>query len=161
VAAGTFCLGGTAVLRRADGRRTRAAELGVAGVAVAVVAAHVLHVVGAVQVGARAPSVGGVLAGAGIGPLCWALGLLGAGLTGAGRPLGPPACGTAGALAALLTALDTVDFARPVLATGLPFDLDRMATVVAFGGGTGLLLAGWAALSARPAEPVTAAAPAG
>jgi hypothetical protein len=161
VAAGTFCLGGTAVLHRGDGRPARTAELGVAGVAVAVVAAHIVHVLGAVQVAAQPPSVGGVLAAAGLGPLCWAFGLLGAGLTGAGRSLGPAVCGTAGALAALLTALDTADFARPVLATGLPFELDRVATVVAFGGGAGLLLAGWVALSARPAEPVASPAPAG
>jgi hypothetical protein len=158
VAAGTFCLGGTAALRRADGRPARPAELGVAGVALAVVAAHVLHVVGAVQVAAQPPSVGAVLVAAGIGPVCWAFGLVGAGLVVAGRAMGPAVCGTAGALAALLTALDTADFARPVLATALPFDLDRAATVVAFGGGVGLLLGAWVALSAARPEPAAASA---
>lgn len=149
---GTFCLGGTAALRRAEGRPARPAELGVAGVALAVVVAHVVHVVGAVQVGARPPSVGGVLAAAGIGVACWALGLVGAGLVGAERALGPTVCATAGALAALLTALDTAGFARPVLATGWPFDVERMTGVVTFGGGLGLLLAGWVALSLPPRD---------
>jgi hypothetical protein len=147
VALGTFCLGGTAALRRADGSPARAAELGLAGVALAVVAGHVLHVVGAVQVGPQPPSVGGVLAATGIGLVCWGFGLLGAGLVVARRDLGPAACATAGALAALLTGLDTAGFADPVLATALPFDLDRVSTVVTAGGGLGLLLTGWAALS--------------
>jgi hypothetical protein len=154
-ASGTFCLGGTAALRRADGRPARSAELGVAGMALAVVAAHVVHVVGAVQVAAQPPSAGGALAAAGIGVAGWALGLVGAALVVAGRAIGPTVCGTAGAVAALLTAPDTAGFARPVLATGWPFDVDRVTSVVTFGGGLGLLVAGWVALSVtRPAHPV-------
>lgn len=146
-ALGTFCLGGTAALRHRDGRPSRAADLGVAGVALAVVTAHVLHVVGSVLVAAAPPSAGGVLAAAGLGVLCWFLGLLGAGLVVARQPLGTAVCGSAGALAALLTGFDTAGFARPVLAFGWAFDLDRATTVVAFGGGLGLLLVGWVALS--------------
>jgi hypothetical protein len=122
-------------------------------VALAVVGAHVLHVVGAVQVGARPPSVGGVLAATPIGLVCWALGLLGAALVVTRHDLGPAACATAGALAALLTVLDTAGFADPVLATALPFDLDRLSTVLTAGGGLGLLLTGCAALSPQADRP--------
>jgi hypothetical protein len=103
-----------------------------------------------VQVAAQPPSVAGVLAAAGIGVACWALGLLGAALVVADRLVGPTVCATAGALAALLTALDTAGFARPVLVSGWPFGLDRATTVLAFGGGLGLLLTGWVALSVTP-----------
>ncbi len=147
-ALGTFCLGGTAALRRRDDEPgARAAELGVAAVAVVVVAAHAVHVLGAALVLDVPVSVGAVLGAAGIGVACWVLGLVGAGLVAARNGLGPACCAAAGALAALLTAFDTTGFHRAVLAFGWSFDLDRITTVVAFGGGLGLLVTGWAALS--------------
>jgi hypothetical protein len=146
-ALGTFCLGGTVALRRRDGEPgARAAELGVAAVAVVVVAAHVVHVLGAALVLAVPVSVGAVLGAAGLGVACWVLGLAGVGLVAARRPLGMSVCAAAGALAALLTAFDVTGFHRAVLAFGWSFDLDRLTTVVAFGGGLGLLLTGWAVL---------------
>jgi hypothetical protein len=150
-ALGVFCLGGTAALRRADGQAARAAELGLAAAALAVVGAHVVHVAGAVRVAAQPPSMAGMVAAAGIGVVCWLFGLVGGGLVAAGRAVGAAVCGTAGALAALLTVLDTAGFTQPAPATALPFDLDRATTVITFGGGLGLLLVGWVALSrARP-----------
>jgi hypothetical protein len=159
-ALGTFCLGGTAALRRRDGEPgARAAELGVAAVTLLVVAAHVVHVLGAALVLAVPISVGVVLGAAGIGVGCWLLGLAGAGLVAGRRPLGIPVCATAGALAALLTGFDVTGFHRAVLAFGWSFDLDRLTTVVAFGGGVGLLVTGWAALShPAPGQAISPAA---
>ncbi|MCO1660637.1 hypothetical protein [Pseudonocardia humida] len=159
-ALGTFCLGGTAALRRRDGEPgARTAELGVAAVAVVVVAAHVVHVLGAALVLSVPISAGAVLGAAGIGVVCWALGLTGAALVLARRPLGLAVCAAAGALAALLTAFDATGFHRAVLAFGWSFDLDRATTVVAFGGGLGLLVTGWAVLS-HPREAAGQAEPA-
>ncbi|HZG89272.1 MAG TPA: hypothetical protein VEZ42_03575, partial [Pseudonocardia sp.] len=84
------------------------------------------------------------------------LGVAGAGLVTARQPLGLPACAAAGGLGALLTGFDSAGYARAVLVSGWAFDLDRALTVLAFGGGVGLVLTGWAALShagARADEP--------
>ncbi len=126
--------------------------------AVAVVAALAVHVLGSASVLPVPPTAGALLGAAGIGLPAGVLGLVGAGLVLVRRPFGLPVCATAGALAALLTAFDTVGFHRAVLVFGWSFDLDRATTVVAFGGGLGLLVAGWAALAQAEAGP--AAAPA-
>ena len=141
-AAATFCVGALAVER---GRRSRAA-VGVAGLTVLVVAAHVVHVLGSAAVLAQPPSAATVLGAAGIGVVCWVLGLAGAALTLARQELGPLTCASAGALTTLLTMFDTVAFHRPVLAFAWAFDLDRLTTVVTVGAGIGLFLTGCAAL---------------
>ncbi len=157
-ALGTFWLGGTAV-QAGPTRRRRAAELGVAGVSVVVVGAHLLHVIGAALVAAAPATAATVLAAAGLGVAAWLLGLAGAGLVAARQPLGLPTCAAAGGLVALLTGFDSAGYARAVLVSGWPFDLDRALTVLAFGGGVGLVLTGWAALShaAVPTEEPVAA----
>jgi hypothetical protein len=151
-ALGTFSLGGATALRQAEpcSRRRRLLEAGVAAVTLAVITAHVLHVLGAALVLAEPLSWGTLVGAAGIGLPCWALGLGGVALTLARRPLGLATCATAGGVTALLTAFDTVGFHRAVLAYGWSFDLDRATTAIAFGGGVGLVLTGWAALRSSP-----------
>ena len=140
-ALGTFCLGGTAVLRG-----NRPLGIAVAAVTLVVLTAHALHVLGAALVLAEPLSPGSLVGAAGIGVLCWALGLVGVLLTLVGAPVGLAACAAAGGVTALLTAFDTVGFHHAVLASWWAFDVDRAATVIAFGGGVGLVLTGWVAL---------------
>jgi hypothetical protein len=169
-ALGTFSLGGAVALNRRDAgvtlnrrdagaalNRRRGLDAALAAVLATAVTAHVVHVVGAALVLAEPPSPGTVLGAAGIGVGAWLLGLVGVGLILAGQSLGPACAAAAGGVLALLTAFDTTGFHRAVLVYGWSFDLDRATTAIAFGGGVGLVLAGWALMSGRP-EPVTAAA---
>ncbi|MGQ0576312.1 MAG: hypothetical protein ACT4RN_19215 [Pseudonocardia sp.] len=124
---------------------------GVAAVTVLVVAAHVVHVVGAVRDLGVPPGLATTLAAAGPGVACWLIGLAGAGLVVARHPLGLPACAAAGGLALLLTAFDVTGFHRAVLEFAGPYALDRATTALTVGCGAGLLLTGFAVLNATPA----------
>jgi hypothetical protein len=111
---------------------------------------------------AEPPGPVALLGAAGIGAACWLLGPLAAALTLRGQLLGPALYGSVGFLTALLTLSDTLAFHRTVITFGGPFDLDRLATVLAFGGGLGLFLTAITALRAAdtpttpPTEAVTA-----
>lgn len=139
---GTYTVGGLAVERGRRGAFTTALAVGT----LVVVAAYVVHVVGAALVLAVAPQPATLLAAAGIGVACVLLGPVAAVLTLRGHPLGPALYGPVGFLAALLTVFDTTSFHRPVLAFAWSFDLDRITTVITVGGGLGLFLVAIAAL---------------
>jgi hypothetical protein len=132
----TFAAGVTAVRR--GGRSTWV----LAGITLLTVAAYAVHVAGASLVLASPPGLATLLAAAGPGVVCWLIGIVGAVLVLRKNPLGVPACATAGALAALLTAFDATSFHRAVLAFGWAYDLDRATVVLALGCGIGLAAAG-------------------
>jgi hypothetical protein len=139
---GTYTVGGLAVERGRPGGATTA----LAGVVLVVTAAYTVHVVGSSLVLADPPGLAAMLSAAGIGVACWLLGPAAAVLTVRGQPLGAALYGCVGFLVALLALADTVAFHQPVVAFGGPFDLDRLTTVISFGGGLGLVLAAVAAL---------------
>jgi hypothetical protein len=147
---GTYAVGGLAVERGRHG----AARWALAGVVLTVTAAHAVHVIGSSLVLGEPPGVAAVLGVAGIGTACWLLGPLAAALTLRGQQLGAALYGSVGFLTALLTVSDTLAFHRPVIAFGGPFDLDRLVTVITFGGGLGLFLVAITALR-RTEEPAT------
>lgn len=153
---GTYAVGGLSVERGHPGGATWA----LAGVVVAVTAAHIVHVVGSSLVLTEPPGPAALLGAAGIGVACWLLGPLAALLTLRGQLLGPALYGSVGFLIALLTLSDTLAFHRAVITFGGPFDLDRGATVIAFGGGLGLFLVAITALrrADTPTGPPTRAA---
>jgi hypothetical protein len=139
---GTYTVGGLAVERgRPGGARTA-----LAGVVLVVTAAYVVHVIGSSLVVAEPPGLVALL-----GPLA-------AALTLRGHLLGPALYGSVGFLTALLTLSDTLTFHRAVLAFGGPFDLDRIATVITFGGGLGLFLVAITAFRRVEPEPDTSVA---
>jgi hypothetical protein len=139
---GTYTVGGLAVERGRPGGATTA----LAAVVLAVTAAYTVHVVGSSLVLAAPPGLVALLSAAGIGVACCLLGPAAAVLTLRGQPLGAALYGCVGFLVALLTLADTLMFHQPVVAFGGPFDLDRLTTVIGFGGGLGLVLAAAAAL---------------
>lgn len=150
---GTYTVGGLAVERgRPGGARTA-----LAGVVLVVTAAYVVHVIGSSLVVAEPPGLVALLGAAGIGMAVWLLGPLAAALTLRGHLLGAALYGSVGFLTALLTLSDTLTFHRAVLAFGGPFDLDRIATVITFGGGLGLFLVAITAF--RRVEPAVEPAP--
>ncbi len=104
-----------------------------------------VHVIGSSLVLAQPPGLVALLGAAGIGTACWLLGPLAAALTLRGQLLGPALFGSVGFLTALLSLSDTLAFSSAVIAFGGPFDLDRLATVITFGGGLGLFLVAIAA----------------
>lgn len=137
---GSTILGGAAVHRRG-------AAVATAAVTLAVVAAHVVHVLGASLVPDGQPSYLTVVLGtAGIGLGAWLFGAIGVALTLVGRQLGLLFCSMAGAVLALITAFDAVGFSNAVLPFGWPPDLDRATVVLTFGAGAGLFLTGFAVL---------------
>ena len=154
---GTYTVGGLAVERGGRGRAATAT----AGVTLLVVAAYTVHLLGSVLVLAVPPGPAVLLAAAGLGTACCLLGLVAAGLTLRGHPLGLALTGPTGFVAALLTVFDTTAFHQPVLAFAWSFDLDRLTAVVTVGGGIGLFLVAITALrradAAAPAEPVPTA----
>jgi hypothetical protein len=151
---GTYTVGGLSV---EGGYRGRASTV-LAGVVLAVTAAHAVHVIGSSLVLGEPPGLVALLAAAGIGIVCWLLGPVAAALTlRRQQPLAAALQGCLGALVALLALSDTLAFHRAVIAFGGPFDLDRLATVVTFGGGLGLVLA---AVTALRRAPVSAPVPA-
>jgi hypothetical protein len=142
-----YSVGGAAAGRRRSGGPTTA----LAGIVLAVTAAHAVHVVGESLAVAEPPGPVALLGAAGIGIVCWLLGPAAAVLTLRGHLLGPALYGPVGFLAALLTVTDTDAFHRAVVTYGGPFDLDRLAVTVAVGGGVGLFLA--AVVAMRRTEP--------
>jgi hypothetical protein len=123
-----------------------------------VTAAYVVHVIGSSLVVAEPPGLVALLGAAGIGMAAWLLGPLAAALTLRGHLLGPALYGSVGFLTALLTLSDTLTFHRAVLAFGGPFDLDRITTVITFGGGLGLFLVAITAFRRVEPEPDTSVA---
>ena len=120
-------------------------------------AAYVVHVIGSSLVVAEPPGLVALLGAAGLGMATWLLGPLAAALTLRRHLLGAALYGSVGFLTALLTLSDTLTFHRAVLAFGGPFDLDRIATVITFGGGLGLFLVAITAF--RRVEPAVEPAP--
>ncbi|MGE0295414.1 MAG: hypothetical protein AB7R99_01865 [Pseudonocardia sp.] len=123
-----------------------------AAITLLAVVAYAVHVVGASLVLASPPGLATLLAAAGPGVICWLIGVVGAVLALREHPLAVPACATAGALAALLTAFDATSFHQPVLAFGWAYDLDRATVVLALGCGIGLAAAGLTVLAREEAE---------
>lgn len=154
---GTYTVGGLSVERGPRGGPTVAT----AGITLLVVGAYAVHLLGSALVLAVPLSPAALLAAAGLGTACVLLGLVAAGLTLRGHPLGLALAGPTGFLAALLTVFDTTAFHEPVLAFGWSFDLDRLTTVITVGGGIGLFLVAITALrhadAAAPATPVPTA----
>jgi hypothetical protein len=126
--------------------RHRSWAVALAGVTLAVVAAHVVHVLGGTLIVEDQPLLQVALGAAGPALLAWVLGLLGAVLTVARRGYGPLLCSLSGALFALVTAFNANNFGYPVLPFAWAADLDRLTVVLTLGAGAGLFLAGFAAL---------------
>jgi hypothetical protein len=143
-----YSVGGAAAERRTGGPTTA-----LAGIVLAVTAAHAVHVVGESLRVVEPPGPVALLGAAGIGVVCWLLGPAAAVLTLRGHLLGPALYGPVGFLTALLTVADTDAFHRAVVTFGGPFDLDRLAVTVAVGGGVGLFLAAVVAMR-RTGPPV-------
>lgn len=129
---------------RASG--SRAAAIGLGATTLLVVGAHVVHVLGASLVPQDQVYAVVALDAAGVGIAAWLVGGAGVVLTLARRQAGVLLCGLAGAVLATVTAFDTVSFTSAVLPFDWPPDLDRATTVLTFGAGAGLFLAGFAAL---------------
>lgn len=141
VAAGTALLGARAPTHRG-------AALGIAGLALAGVAAHLVHVLGSALVPVDAAYWPTVFGTAGIGVGAWVVALAGAVLTLARVQWGLLLSAVAGTVLALVTVFDTGSFARAVLPYGWDAGLDRVATVLTVGIGAGLFLTGFAVLRA-------------
>ena len=140
---------------RAVYRRSWAPAL--AGMAVLVAAAHVVHVLGSALIVEDRPLLGVLLGAAGPAVLAWLLALTGAALTLARRAYGPLLCALSGGVFALVTAFSANNFGYAVLPFIGPADLDRAAVALTLGGGAGLFLAGFAVLrELTPAEPSNA-----
>jgi hypothetical protein len=134
------------------GIRRRGAAFAVAGLTALALAAHAVHVLGSASVPmglAYRPSVFGT---AGIGLAGWVAGLIGIGLVARSPSWGLLSCSIAGAVLALVTALDTGSFARAVLPYAWDPTLDRISTACTVGIGLGLFLTGFAVLRAMTPE---------
>ena len=128
-------------------QRWAAVVLGTATAAIA--AAHFIHVVGSTLVLPPDQSRLAMVIGlAGPAIAVWPLAVIGPALAIAGHRSGPMVCGLFGALLVLFSASDVVSFFYAVLPFGWNPNLDRAATVLVFGGGFGLFLAGILALRA-------------
>ena len=129
-------------------RGVGAAALGVAGLTVLSLGAHAVHVLGSASVPVGLPYWPTVLGTAGIGLAAWVAGLVGVALIPRAPSWGLLACALAGAVLALVTALDTGSFANAVLPYAWSPTLDRVSTAITVGIGAGLFLTGFAVLRA-------------
>lgn len=134
--------------------RRRWAELGVAGLGLVAVAAHLVHVLGSAGVPVDLPYWPTVFGTAGIGIGAWAAAVAGAVLTVVGTRWGTLLTGIGGTVLALLTVSDTDSFADAVLPYSWDPTLDRVATATTVGLGLGLLLTGFAVLRAMTPDHV-------
>ncbi|GAA1840357.1 hypothetical protein GCM10009836_19620 [Pseudonocardia ailaonensis] len=145
LAAGATALGVLAV-------RRRGAAYAVAGLTVVALAAHAVHVLGSASVPVGLDYWPTVLGTAGIGLVAWVAGPVGVALVPRVRSWGLLSCAIAGAVLALVTALDTGSFARAVLPYAWDPTLDRISTACTVGIGLGLFVTGFAVLRAMTPE---------
>lgn len=113
----------------------------------AVLTAHLVHVLGSAAVPQDQPFPLMILSAAGYALLGWPLGLVGARLSLRGHQAGPLLCVAAGGLFALVVApVDAFTLVDAVVPFAWGADLDRALVAVTLGGGLGVVVAGAAAL---------------
>lgn len=114
---------------------------------VAVIGAHLVHVLGSAGVPEDQPYPLMLLSAAGYALLGWPLGAVGAWLTVRGHAAGPLLCVAAGGLFAIvITPVDAFTLVDAVVPYAWGADLDRALVALTLGGGLGVVVAGMAAL---------------
>lgn len=122
-----------------------------AGATLAVVAAHLVHVIGSALVPEDRAYPLMLLSAAGYALLAWPMGVIGARLTLRGHAAGPLLCCAAGGLFAIVIApVDAFTLVDPVVPFPWGADLDRALVALTLGGGLGVAVAGVAALRRGP-----------
>jgi hypothetical protein len=145
VALGALAAAASAALLR------RGARVALAAGTLAVLAAHLVHVLGSALVPEDRPYPLMLLSAAGYALLGWPLGTAGAWLTARGNPRGPLLCLAAGGLFAIVIApVDAFTLVDAVVPFAWGADLDRLLVALTLGGGLGVVVAG-VALLRRPA----------
>ena len=109
----------------------------------AVLAAHLVHVLGSALVPEDQPYPVMLLSAAGYALLGWPLGIAGARLAVRGHPVGPLLCVAAGGLFAVVIApVDAFTLVDAVVPFAWGADLDRLLVALTLGGGLGVVVAG-------------------
>ncbi|GIF20816.1 hypothetical protein BJ973_001278 [Actinoplanes tereljensis] len=137
-------------------RRVRRADLVLAGIGVAAMAASVAHVTGSSLAVTSAPLLGTFVNAAGINLLAWPLIAGGFLAVVRHKPAGLLAVCAGAALTAVFVLPDVTAFHRSVLPFAGPAALERLLVVVALGGGAGAAVAGASVLRTLAARQAAA-----